>query len=125
MEIRVIKSDSQYHSMLREAEHLVSLDPNPASNEAEQLELLSVLIEDYEKRNFPFNLPDPIEAIEFRMMEQGLRQVDLAPLLGSRSRVSEILSRKRPLSVPMIRSISVGLGIPYEILLSVRDVRRS
>lgn len=125
MEIRVIKSDSQYHSMLREAEHLVSVDPNPASKEAEQLELLSVLIEDYEKRNFPFNLPDPIEAIEFRMMEQGLRQVDLAPLLGSRSRVSEILSRKRPLSVPMIRSISTGLGIPYEILLSERDAGRN
>jgi HTH-type transcriptional regulator/antitoxin HigA len=121
MEIRVIKNDTQYHSMLREAEHLVSLDPNPDSREAERLELLSVLIEDFEKRSFPFDVPDPIEAIEFRMNEQGLRQVDLAPLLGSRSRVSEILSRKRPLTVPMIRSISTGLGIPYEILLAERS----
>lgn len=118
MEIRVIKSAPQYQSMLREAEHLVSLDPNPDSNEAERLELLSVLIEDFEKKNFPFDAPDPIDAIEFRMMEQGLRQVDLAPLLGSRSRVSEILSRKRPLTVQMIRSLSKGLGIPLEILMS-------
>jgi len=119
-EIKVIKNNTQYHTMLRDAEHLVSLDPSPLSQEAERLELLSVLIEDYEKKNFPFDLPDPIDAIEFRMKEQGLRQIDLAPLLGSRSRVSEILSRKRPLTVPMIRSISTGLGIPYEILLADR-----
>jgi HTH-type transcriptional regulator/antitoxin HigA len=120
MEIRVIKSDTQYHSMLHETERLVSLDPVPGSEEAEKLELLTVLIEDFEKRNFPISVPDPIEAIEYRMMEQGLRQVDIAPLLGSRSRVSEILSRKRPLTVPMIRSLSTGLGIPLEILLSER-----
>lgn len=121
MEPKVIKNEAVYHLMLREAEHLVSLDPECGSEEAEQLELFSVLIEDYEKRNFPFDTPDPIEAIQFRMMEQGLRQVDLVPLLGSRSRVSEILSRKRPLSVQMIRSISAGLGIPYEVLLSERE----
>ncbi len=125
MELKVIKNDSQYQSMLREAERLVSLDPDLGSEEAEQLELLSVLIEDFEKRNFLFDAPDPIEAIEFRMMEQGLRQVDLVPLLGSRSRVSEILSRKRPLSVQMIRSISTGLGIPYEVLLSEREPDQS
>jgi HTH-type transcriptional regulator / antitoxin HigA len=124
MEPKVIKNVSQYHSMLREAEFLVSMDPDRDSEEAERLELLSVLIEDFEKRNFLFDTPDPIEAIQFRMMEQGLRQVDLVPLLGSRSRVSEILSRKRPLSVQMIRSISAGLGIPYEVLLSERDADR-
>ncbi|MDR8077779.1 helix-turn-helix domain-containing protein [Burkholderia cenocepacia] len=120
MEIRVIKSDDQYRTMLHEAERLVSLDPEPGSQEAEKLELLTVLIEDFEKKNFPFESPDPIEAIEFRMEQQGLRQVDLAPLLGSRSRVSEILSRKRPLTVQMIRSLSTGLGIPAEVLLAER-----
>jgi HTH-type transcriptional regulator/antitoxin HigA len=121
MEFRVIKSESQYHTMLSEAERLVALDPNLGSREADRLELLSVLIEDYEKRNFPFESPDQIGAIEYRMMEQGLRQVDLAQLVGSRSRASEILSRKRPLTVPMIRSLSTGLGIPLEVLLSERN----
>ncbi len=124
MEPKVIKNDADYHLMLWEAERLVSLDPERGSEEAEQLELFSVLIEDYEKRSFPFDTPDPINAIQFRMMEQGLRQVDLVPLLGSRSRVSEILARKRPLSVQMIRSISTGLGIPYEVLLSERETDR-
>jgi HTH-type transcriptional regulator / antitoxin HigA len=122
MELKVIKNDSQYHSMLQEAERLVSLDPERDTEDAERLELLSVLIEDFEKRNYFFDVPDPIDAIQFRMEEQGLRQVDLAPLLGgSRSRVSEILSRKRPLSVAMIRSISAGLGIPYQVLLSEQN----
>ena len=122
MELKVIKNDSQYHSMLQEAERLVSLDPERDTEDAERLELLSVLIEDFEKRNYFFDVPDPIDAIQFRMEEQGLRQVDLAPLLGgSRSRVSEILSRKRPLSVAMIRSISTGLGIPYQVLLSEQN----
>lgn len=121
MDIKVIKSDDQYRTMLHEAERLVSLDPELGSEEAERLELISVLIEDFEKKNFPFDTPDPIEAIEFRMAEQGLRQVDLAPLVGSRSRVSEILARKRPLTVQMIRSLSTGLGIPAEVLLSERE----
>lgn len=121
MEPKVIKNFSEYHSMLQEAERLVALDPDPVSEDAERLELLSLLIEDFEKRNFQFDVPDPIEAIEFRMMEQGLRQVDLVPLLGSRSRVSEVLSRKRPLTLQMIRSISAELDIPYEILLSERN----
>jgi HTH-type transcriptional regulator / antitoxin HigA len=125
MDIRVIKNDTEYQSMLEKAEHLVSLDPTPGSKEAEKLELLAVLIEDFEKRHFPFDSPDPIDAIEYRMMEQGLRQIDLAPMLGSRSRVSEILSRKRPLSVQMIRSLSKGLGIPLEILFSEQSKKKT
>lgn len=120
MEVRVIKSEADHRIALGEAERLVSIDPETGSAEAERLELLTVLIEDYEKRHFPIETPDPIEAIEFRMAEQGLRQIDLAPLLGSRSRVSEILSRKRPLTVQMIRSLSAGLGIPLETLVADR-----
>lgn len=120
MEIKVIRNSSEYQIMLREAERLVELDPTNGTKEADKLELLSILIEDYERRTFPFDVPDPIEAIEFRMQEQGLRQVDLVPLLGSRSRVSEVLSRKRPLTVQMIRSVSTGLGIPLDILVAER-----
>ena len=76
------------------------------------------MIEDYEKRSFSFDALDPVDAIEFRMSEQGLRQKDLVPLIGSRSRVSEVLARKRPLTVQMIRSLSTGLGIPVEALVA-------
>ncbi|MGH9962832.1 MAG: helix-turn-helix domain-containing protein, partial [Pyrinomonadaceae bacterium] len=118
MELRVIKSEDDYHLVLQEAERLVARDPAAGSTDADRLELLTVLIEDYEHRQFPFETPDPIDAIEFRMHEQGLRQRDLVPLIGSRSRVSEVLARKRPLNVPMIRALSTGLGIPLEALVS-------
>lgn len=117
MEPKVIKNEQSYHSILQEAERLVALDPAASSKEAERLELLTVLLEDYERREFPFETPDPIEAIEFRMHEQGLRQIDLVPLIGSRSRVSEVLARKRPLTVQMIRALSTGLGIPLDALV--------
>jgi len=118
MELRVIRSEDDYHLILQEAERLVARDPASGSKDAEKLELLTVLIEDYERRQFPFDAPDPIDAIEFRMNEQGLRQKDLVPLIGSRSRVSEVLARKRPLTVPMIRALSTGLGIPLEALVA-------
>lgn len=124
MEPRVIKTEREYHLALQEAEQLVARDPAPASKDADQLELLTVLIEDYERRQFPFETPDPIDAIEFRMHEQGLRQKDLVPIIGSRSRVSEILARKRPLTVQMIRSLSTGLGIPLEALISDSPIQR-
>ena len=117
MNYRVIKSDDDYEAALADAERLVADDPAPGTAEGDQLELLTVLIEDYEKRQYQFDTPDPISAIEFRMEEQGLRQIDLVPMLGSRSRVSEVLSRKRPLTVAMIRALSVGLGIPADILV--------
>jgi len=117
MEPKVIKSEQGYHSILQEAERLVALDPAVGSKDAERLELFTVLVEDYERRKFPFETPDPIEAIEFRMNEQGLRQKDLVPLIGSRSRVSEVLARKRPLTVQMIRALSTGLGIPLDALV--------
>ncbi len=93
------------------------LDPTPDSPEGGELELLSLLVEDYERRNYHFEKPDPVEAVKFRMMEQGLRQADLVPYFGSRSRVSEFLSRQRPLTVGMIRQLSAGLGIPTEVLV--------
>jgi HTH-type transcriptional regulator / antitoxin HigA len=120
MNYRVIKNDEDYEAALADAERLVANDPAPGTTEGDQLELLTVLIEDYEKRQFQFDLPDPIQAIEFRMEEQGLRQKDLVPMLGSRSRVSEVLSGKRPLTVAMIRALSLGLGVPADILVGSR-----
>lgn len=118
LEIRILRNEQDYYSALGEAERLVALDPDPATKNAENLELLTLLIEDYEKRVFPMDTPDPIEAIEFRMEEQNLRQKDLVSLIGSRSRVSEVLARKRALTIPMIRALSDGLGIPLDILVS-------
>lgn len=115
---RVLKTDDDYRRALEEAEILIASDPSPGTAMAHRLELLALLLEDYEARQFPFDVPDPVDAIVFRMEEQGLLQRDLVPFIGSRSRVSEILNRKRPLTVQMIRSLSGGLGIPLEALVS-------
>src|SRR5437016_7050010 len=121
MDYRVIKAEDQYEATLAEAEELVARDPAVGTPDAERLELLSLLIEDYEKRRFPIEAPTPVSAIRFRMEEQGLRQADLVPLLGSRSRVSEVLAGKRPLTVQMIRALSDGLGIPAKTLVGDPD----
>jgi HTH-type transcriptional regulator/antitoxin HigA len=117
MEYKILRSETEHQTALQEAESLVALDPLTGSKEGERLALLALLIEDYEKRAFEFEALDPIEIIEFRMAEQGLRQKDLVPLLGSRSRVSEVLGGKRPLTVQMIRALSGGLGIPADALI--------
>lgn len=117
MKYKVLKGDVEYQAALREAEGLVALDPRAGSSEGDRLELLTLLIEDYERRAYYFEPIEPLEVLEFRMAEQGLRQKDLVPLLGSRSRVSEVLAGKRPLTVQMIRALSTGLGIPADALI--------
>ena len=116
-EIKIIKSEQDYQEALKLVEDLMSRDPNPESKEGEQLNLVSTLIQEYEERMFPEMLPDPVEAIKFRMEQANLKPVDLIPYIGSRSRVSEILSRKRPLTLNMIRALSTGLGIPAKVLI--------
>ncbi|MFV2045659.1 MAG: hypothetical protein ACC700_20815, partial [Anaerolineales bacterium] len=116
MDIKVIKTRDQHEAALSTFDRLMDLDPDPGTPEADDLQLLALLIGDYEQKNFPIDPPDPIEAIKFRMEQQGLRQRDLIPFIGSKSKVSEVLSRKRPLSLPMIRALSTGLDIPVEIL---------
>ena len=118
MEPKIIKTEADYRSYLSEVERLALADPSPESLAGTQLELLSLLVEEYEKTRFRFEAPSPIEAIQFRMHEQGLRQADLVPYFGSRSRVSEVLAGKRPLTVQMIREISMGLGISADVLVS-------
>lgn len=117
MNAKAINSEDQYRKALAEAECLMGLDPRPGTSEADRLDELGVLIENYEKGHYCFNLPDPVDAILFRMEEQGLMQRDLVPFIGSKSKVSEVLSRKRPLTIQMIRSLHAGLGIPAEVLL--------
>jgi HTH-type transcriptional regulator / antitoxin HigA len=117
IKIKVIKTEKDYQEALKSVEKLMSLDPIPDSAEGEQLNLLSTLIEDYEERIFPKILPDSIEAIKFRMEQANLKPADLVPYIGSRSRVSEILSGKRQLTIDMIRALSEGLGIPAKVLI--------
>ncbi|MFQ5944392.1 MAG: hypothetical protein ACE5JF_12650 [Anaerolineales bacterium] len=116
MDIKVIRTRDQHEAALSTLDRLMDLDPDPGTPEADDLQVLALLIGDYEQKNFPIDPPDPIEAIKFRMEQQGLRQRDLIPFVGSKSKVSEVLSRNRPLSLPMIRALSAGLDIPVEIL---------
>ena len=117
MGLKVIKSEADYDQALRELERLITLHPKLGSKESNQLEILSLLIENYENEHFHFDLPDPISAIKFVMEQRDLRQVDLVPYIGSRPKVSEILSGKRQLSLSMMRKLNEGLGIPAEVLL--------
>ena len=114
---KVIKSKADYEAALASIDRLIALDPEPGTPEADELEVLTVLVKDYENQQFPIQVPDPIDAIEFRMEQMGLNQRDLMPFIGSRARVSEVLSRKRPLTLNMLRSLHTGLGIPAAVLL--------
>jgi HTH-type transcriptional regulator/antitoxin HigA len=115
--IKVIKTDKEHEAALAEISSLVDRDPDLGTPEADRLELLSLLTENYEKDTSPKRVPDPIEAIRFRMEQQNLKQGDLAPYMGSRSKVSEVLSGKRPLTLSMIRALHSQLGIPANVLL--------
>ena len=116
MEPRVLKTEAEYEEALARVEGL--MDAEPGTPEGDDLELWSMLVEDYEERHHPIPLPDPIAAIRFRMEQAGLRDTDMTVYLGSKSKVSEVLSGKRPLSLSMIRRLHEGLGIPAEVLLS-------
>jgi HTH-type transcriptional regulator/antitoxin HigA len=115
MEPKVIKTEAEYAAALAHVAGL--MDAEPGSPREEELDLFSLLVEQYEREHHPVPLPDPIEAVKFRMEQAGLTRADLIPYLGSASRVSEVLNRKRPLSLAMIRHLSQGLGIPAEVLL--------
>ncbi len=121
-QIKVIKSKEDYEEALKLVETLMGHDPDYESEEGEKLRLLSTLIEDYEKRVFPEILPSPVDAIKFRMEQADLKPVDLVPYIGSRSRVSEILSGKRQLTLEMVRKLEVGLGIPAKVLIKKSDM---
>ena len=111
MQPKVIKSDAEHTAALARLDELMAADPAPGTRELDELELLSLLVERYEEERFPLGLPDPVEAIRVRMQEEGLRPRDLAPYLGGANKVSEVLARKRPLTLKMIRALHEGLGI--------------
>jgi len=115
MRAKVIKTELDYETALARIEKLMDAKPN--TPQGDELDLLSLLVHDYEEKVFPIDKPDPVTAIRFRMEQQGLKPSDLVPFLGSRSRVSEVLSRRRGLSLKMIRALVDGLRIPAEVLL--------
>lgn len=112
---KIIKNEADHGAALARIEEL--MNSVPGSSEGDELELLATLVEMYEEQACPIAPPDPVEAIKFRMDQAGLRPKDLIPFIGSRSKVSEVLSGRRPLSLSMIRNLSDGLGIPVEILV--------
>jgi HTH-type transcriptional regulator/antitoxin HigA len=115
MEIKPIKSEKDYTKALKRLE--VIFDAKPNSKEGDELEILGILIEHYENEHFPISLPDPIEAIKFRMEQMGYTQGDLANIVGLKSRASEILNKKRKLSLEMIRQLHDSLNIPTDVLI--------
>jgi HTH-type transcriptional regulator/antitoxin HigA len=115
VEIKPIKNEDDYQAALREIENL--FDAAPDTPEGDRLEVLTTLVEAYEERHYSIPLPDPIEAILYHMESRGLTRRDLEPYVGSRARVSEVLNRKRPLTMEMIRNLHKGLGISAEVLI--------
>lgn len=115
MRIRPIKTKKDYKAALCRIEQI--FDAEPGSAEGDELEVLGILIDKYENDNFPVGLPDPIEAIRFRMEQMGYTQNDLAKVVGLKSRASEILSGKRKLTLEMIRNLHATLKIPTEVLI--------
>ena len=115
MDIKPIKTQADYEAALRAIDRLWGADPD--SPQGEKLDVLITLVEVYEEQHHPILPPDPVEAILHRLDSQGLSRRDLEPYLGSRARVSEILNRKRALSLAMIRRLQDGLGISAEILV--------
>jgi HTH-type transcriptional regulator/antitoxin HigA len=116
MNIKPIKTKSDHRMALEDIQKLFNAEPG--TPEGDRLEVLTTLVEAYEKVHYPIDPPDPVEAIKFRMEQQGLKNRDLAPLMGGKNRVSEVLCRKRPLSLKMIKNLHENLRIPYESLLS-------
>ncbi len=111
-----VKTEEQYRYYLSVIDDLIDCAEN--SEEEELLELISILVEDYESKHYPIEAPDPIEAVKLKASELGLKRKDLAPYFGSISRVSEVLNKKRPMSLEMARKIHKGLGISAETLLN-------
>jgi HTH-type transcriptional regulator/antitoxin HigA len=115
MVAKLIKNEAEYQNALFMIDEL--MDAEPGTPQGDELELLVTLVELYEKKAHPIGLPDPVEAIKFRMEQMGLKQKDMVPYFGSRSKVSEVLARQRPLSLAMMRKLNAGLDIPATVLL--------
>jgi len=115
MKITPIRNEKDYQNALKRLE--VIFDAKKGTQDGDELEILSILIDNYENEQFPIGMPDPIEAIKFRMEQMGMKQKDLAEVVGFTSRVSEILNKKRKLTLDMIRKLNATLHIPTEVLI--------
>lgn len=114
-ELRPIRSEADYEAALEEVERLWGA--KSGTPEGDRLDVLATLIEVYEAKHYPMDPPDPVEAIRFRMEQQGLTRKDLEPMIGPRNRVADVLNRKRGLSIDMIRQLHEQLGISAEVLI--------
>jgi len=119
LQLKPLRTEDDYRAALKAAEMFFDApeEPDPDSEAGAYFEALLTLIEGYERKHYPIDPPDPIDAIRFRMEQSGLTTADLAPYIGARNRVYEVLARKRALTLPMIRRLSAGLGIPAQVLI--------
>ena len=115
MKIRPIKTEKDYEDALAEIERI--FDASPGTPEGDRLDILVTLVEAYEDQHYSIPEPNPIEALKYYMESRGLSRKDLEPYIGSRARVSEVLNRKRPLTLKMIQKLNIDLGIPAEVLI--------
>ena len=115
MNIRLIKTEAEYHIALERLKEV--FDAETGSPESDEADILGLLVDEYEKKHYPIEAPDPIEAIKIRMEEMHLKQVDLAAEIGGKNRVSEVLNRKRKLTVDMIRNLTKRLNLSPELLI--------
>jgi HTH-type transcriptional regulator / antitoxin HigA len=118
MNIRPIRTKADYKATLAEISSLMESDPALGTPQGDRLDILTTLVQAYEAKHFPIGKPDPVEAIKFRMEQSGLSVKDLEPIIGKSNRVYEILNRKRPLTLAMIRRLHSSLGIPAEVLIA-------
>jgi HTH-type transcriptional regulator/antitoxin HigA len=125
MDIRPIRNEADYEAALKEIEPYFEQEPAPGSPDADRFDVLATLIEAYERVHWPVDPPDPVEAIRYCMEQRGYTQSELAALLGSRSRASEVLNRRRPLTLEMVRKLHQEWGIPAESLLRPYDLEFS
>ena len=115
VEVSPIRSEQDYEAALAEIEGL--MDARPGTYEGDRLDVLATLVEAWETAHHPIDAPDPIALLQFVMEQRGLDRADLRPMIGERGRVSEILARRRPLTLAMIRKLHAGLGLPPEVLV--------
>lgn len=118
MDIHPIHTEADYRATLKEVSALMESDPERGTPEGDRLDILTTLVQAWEARHCAIAPPDPVEAIKFRMEQSGLSVKDLEPLIGKSNRVYEVLNRKRPLTLAMIRRLHRGLGIPAEVLIA-------
>lgn len=118
MEIRPIRTNADYKAALKEVSALMDANPDLGTPEGDRLDILATLVQTYEAKHAPITAPDPVEAIKFRMEQSGLSIKDLEPIIGKSNRVYEVLNRKRPLTLAMIRRLHRSLDIPADVLIA-------